>query len=204
MRCEIISWRRFQALCRRLAYQVRAAGFSPDLIVAIARGGYMPARLLSDYLGLMDLASFRIEHYRAAHKQPVTRVTEPLSVDTTGRRVLLVDDVSDTGDTFQVALDHLRSQGDPTVIKTVVMHHKITSAYVPDFYAAKVVKWRWLIYPWALMEDLTGMIGEMGGRAATPDDLVLRLQRDHGMRVSRQGVEDALAFMDHAGEVRPS
>jgi hypoxanthine phosphoribosyltransferase len=64
-----------------------------------------------------------------------------------------------------------------------------------------VVKWRWIIYPWALMEDLRGIIREVGeGCPVAPDDLVQPLQREHGIRVSRQSLEDALAFMDPAGK----
>ncbi len=199
MRCELITWRSFQMLCRRLAYQVREAAFHPDVIVAIARGGYMPARLLSDYLGLMNLASFRVEHYRGAQKQPMTRVKSPLSADVSGQRVLLVDDVNDTGDTFRVALDHLRERGDPADVRTMVMHHKATSHYVPNFYAKKVVKWRWILYPWAVMEDLKGIIATMEPCPAGVEEARARLERDHGLRVSRQTLVDAFAFMEPPG-----
>ena len=199
MRCELITWRGFHALCRQLAYQIREAAFQPDVIVGIARGGYMPARLLSDYLGIMNLTSFRIEHYRGARKQPVTRVKYPLSADLNGQRVLLVDDVSDTGDTFEVALGHLRERGEPVAVRTVVMHHKITSSYVPDFYAKKVMKWRWIVYPWAIMEDLAGIIGTLEPRPVDVAEIMARLELDYGLRLPRQTVVDALTFMEPPG-----
>ena len=68
MRCELLTWQHFLKLARELAYQVRDSGYQPDLIIAIARGGLMPARLLSDYLDVADLASFRIVHYRGAEQ----------------------------------------------------------------------------------------------------------------------------------------
>jgi len=199
VRYELITWRGFHALCRQLAYQIREAAFQPDVIVGIARGGYMPARLLSDYLGIMNLTSFRIEHYRGARKQPVTRVKYPLSADLSGQRVLLVDDVSDTGDTFEVALGHLRERGEPTAVRTVVMHHKITSSYVPDFYAKKVVKWRWIVYPWAIMEDLAGIIATLEPRPEDIPEIMAWLERDCGLRLPRQTVLDALTFMEPPG-----
>ncbi len=127
LRAELISWGRFYGLCRRLVARIDASGFRPDLIVAIARGGYMPARVLADFFGLMALSSFRIEHYRGTQKQALTRVIDPLTVDLTGRRVLLVDDVSDSGDTFGVAMSHVRERGSPAELRTATIHHKVVS-----------------------------------------------------------------------------
>lgn len=76
---ELVSWERIEALARTLAFRIRDDGFQPDMIVAIARGGYVPARILCDYLGVMNLAGFRVEHYRGAHKEPLARVQYPLS-----------------------------------------------------------------------------------------------------------------------------
>ncbi len=66
MRCELVSWEQFRALARQLALRVQSSGFRPDMIVAIGRGGYMPARLLSDYLDIYSLSGFKIEHYLRA------------------------------------------------------------------------------------------------------------------------------------------
>ncbi len=195
-RCELISWARFQSLCRQLVLRIDGAGFRPDLIVAIARGGYMPARVLSDFFGIMDLACFRIEHYRGARKQAVTRIKYPLAADVSGRRVLLVDDVSDTGDTFDVATAHVRERGEPAELRTAVMHHKVVSRFVPDFYAAKVTKWRWLVYPWAVMEDLGAFIEGMDPPPSEPSAIAERLQRDHGVCVSTRVILDVLASLE--------
>ena len=105
--CELISWNGACDLCRQLVGKIRKAGYHPDIIVAIGRGGYMPARILSDYLDLMNLTSFKIEHYRGLHKEPAAQIRYPLSADLTGQQVHLVDDVSDSGDTFKLAMKHL-------------------------------------------------------------------------------------------------
>ena len=49
MRCELISWKQVRILSRRLVALIRASAYEPDMIVAIGRGGYVPARLLSDW-----------------------------------------------------------------------------------------------------------------------------------------------------------
>jgi uncharacterized protein len=162
MRCELITWNRVYALSRLLSLKIRDARYTPDIIVAIGRGGYVPARILADYLDMMALTSMKIEHYaRGADKQTEARVKYPLGENVTGMRVLVVDDVSDSGDTFQVALAHIRKRFQPAAIKTAVLHHKIVSTYKPDFFAQRVVKWRWIIYPWAVVEDLSGFISRM-------------------------------------------
>ena len=198
--CELISWNGVYNLSRRLAGKIRKAGYHPDIIIAIGRGGYMPARILSDHLGIMNLTSFKIEHYQGLHKEPVARVRYPLAADTAGQQVLLVDDVSDSGDTFRVALDHLRSPGAPAEVRTAVLHHKTVSTFVPDYYARKVLKWRWIIYPWAVMEDLRVLIGAMGPQPPNIEAITQRLQQDHGIRVPHKMLKDALAVIQTAPE----
>lgn len=195
--CELISWEDFYRLSRRLAFLIRESGFDPDMIVAIGRGGYMPARILSDYLGLMDLASMRILHYRGAHKEPQAKVCFPLNADPKKRRLLLVDDVSDTGDTFYVALDHILTRGKPADIRTVALHHKTVASYVPDFYAKKITEWRWLVYPWAINEDISTFIKEIDPAPQTIEALAQWLEQNHGIRLPQHQLADILAMMDH-------
>jgi len=183
VQCEFISWNRCAGLGLRLARRIMESGYRPTLIVAVGRGGWMPARILSDRLGQMNLASVKIEHYRAAHKGPETIVRYPLPATVDGERILLVDDVSDSGDTFAVALAHLRSRGEPRAVRTAVLHHKTVSRHAPDYFAARVVKWRWIIYPWAVTEDVVTLLREAG---ADPDDPARAgeiLRRRHGLRI---------------------
>lgn len=194
IRCEVITWGRFYALARRLARQVHDSGYRPDMIVSIARGGYVPGRVLSDFLGLMDLTSFKIEHYHGAHKKGAAHVRYPLAADITGRKLLVVDDVSDSGDTFAVAFEHLASRGSPAEVRSAVLHHKTVCKYAPDYYACKLVKWRWIVYPWAVAEDLGSFIRAMEPRPDNPDEISRRLAVDHGVRVPRGVLLDILAL----------
>ncbi len=182
--CELITWGKVVSLVHKLATQIRQDDYHPDIIIAIGRGGYVPARLLADYLDRMNLTSIKVEHYIAgSHKQPVTTVIYPLSINVTDQRVLLVDDVSDSGDTFDVTLQHIRQRSTPKEIKTAVLHHKIVSSYTPDYYATKVTKWRWLIYPWAQVEDISAFITEMQPRPETLSDISNQLKVSYGIHV---------------------
>jgi hypoxanthine phosphoribosyltransferase len=194
MCCELVSWEQFRTLARQLALRVQSSGFQPDMIVAIGRGGYMPARVLSDYLDVYNLSGFKVEHYRAAKKQAEARVRYPLSANVKGLKLLLVDDVSDGGDTFEVAVSHLHERGPPAEIRTAVLHHKTVSSFVPDFYAAEVTKWRWLIYPWAILEDVSGFIRELGLVDAAPERMEAEIAAVYGVRISTEILSDANAL----------
>lgn len=192
MRCELVSWERFDTLACRLARTVRAAGYQPDVIVAIARGGYMPARVVADHLGVFDLADLRIEHYRGTRKAAGAFVRYPLTAAIDGRRVLLVDDVSDSGETFEVALRHLNGRGRAAELRTAVLHHKTASRFTPDYHAERVREWRWITYPWALMEDLHSLLQALDPPPRSVADAARRLRERHGIDVPPAALDEAL------------
>ena len=191
-RCELISWDHFYDLSRDLAWKLNGASFQPDLIVAISRGGCIPARILCDYLDVFDLDVIKIEHYHGVNMRKEAVLRYPLSADITGRRVLLVDDVSDTGDSFQLAARHLRSKGKPAELQTAALHHKTVSRFTPDYYADLVEQWRWIIYPWAVIEDVRSIMTDMDEPRATIDDFARYLEDRHQLRVPRRILEDVI------------
>ena len=199
IQCELVSWQQFYNLTRRLVYLIHDSGFRPDIIIAIGRGGYMPARIISDFLQIMNLTSFKIEHYVGAQKKPQAVIRYPLSKDLDNGTVLLVDDVCDSGDTFTVAREHLMEHMYPEEIRTAVIDYKKVSRYEPDYYARKMVKWRWIIYPWAVVEDVSGFLQQMGSLPDSTEELQERIFQNYGIRVPRQRLEDILALADVRG-----
>jgi len=192
IRCELVSWDEVRRMTLELAQRLRVEGFVPDIIVAIGRGGWIPGRLLSDYLDVANLTDVKVEHYRGTEKQAIARIRYPLRADLTGQRVLVVDDVTDTGDSFAVALEHIHGCGEPAELRTLVLHHKRVSPYVPDYFAQEVAEWRWIVYPWAVVEDLSAMIADMRDPPANAAEVADRLLREHGIRVSVREVEEVL------------
>jgi hypoxanthine phosphoribosyltransferase len=192
--CELITWDQTYQLARKLARQVRERHFEPEMIVAISRGGLMPARILSDHLNLFDLATLKVEHYHAVYKERLAKVRYPLAAKVEGKHVLLVDDVSDSGDTFEVAVEHLHSRGTPASLRTAVLHHKRVSSFVPDFFAEEIVEWRWLIYPWAVIEDLSSFLLEMHEHPKSVETFASELKKRHAIEVPRQILEDVFAI----------
>jgi hypothetical protein len=181
LRCELVSSEAVHDLAWTLAGLVRESGFAPDLVVAVSRGGFTPARVLCDVLGIFNLTSIRVVHYRsAASKEPAATVKYPLCIPIEGQRVLVVDDVNDTGDTLKAARGHLESLG-PVEVRTAVLHEKTGSPVRADYAAGSVAEWRWLIYPWAVVEDVGGFLRRMDPPPTGDSEAGRRLREDYGL-----------------------
>lgn len=199
-RCERVSWQTVYSLSRRLAWQVLASGYRPELVVAIARGGFVPARILCDFLALGDLTSIKVEHYAAgAQKRGPARVKFPLTTDVRDRRVLVVDDVNDSGETLAATLAHLRGAS-PAAIKSAVLHSKQVSSFRPDFLARAVTQWRWILYPWAVMEDVGSFLRQLEPIPADLDQAADALASRWGLRLPRRALEDVYRLLGPGSE----
>jgi hypoxanthine phosphoribosyltransferase len=100
--------------------------------------------------------------------------------------LLVIDDVTDTGETLSTAVSYLQEQN-PFRIRTAVLHHKISSGFTPDYYAELVKDWRWIIYPWAVHEDISGFLElELTDQPVTLPELRDLLQKRYGMPVTSQ------------------
>ncbi|MFO7953182.1 phosphoribosyltransferase [Thioalkalivibrio sp.] len=177
-----------------LARQVLASDFRPDCIVAIARGGFMPARFLCDFLHVHKLLSLKVEHYTSgAREKQHAAVTVPLAGDVRGERVLLVDDVNDSGDTLAAARPHLEGFG-PVAVRTAVLHEKATTSCRADFRSQAVQEWRWILYPWAVIEDVGQFAREMDPAPTSPTDLHARLQQNYGLALDPGELERVIRY----------
>ena len=65
---------------------------------------------------------------------------------------------------------------------------------MPDYYAEAVVEWRWIIYPWAVIEDLTSFLHEMEPRPTSVDAFAAYLLERYGIEAAKQTLEDVLAL----------
>lgn len=195
LQCKIVLWKDFYHLARKVSRKIRDSGYSIDIIVAIGRGGYVPGRILSDLLGIKNLTSFKIEHYRDTREFQSAVVKYPLATDVSEKNVLLVDDVNDSGETFEAAIEHLHDHEPAREIRTAVIHHKIVSRITPDYYAEKITEWHWMLYPWAVNEDISSMIQAMRPRPKSLGQIRRRLKTDHGIEVSSQQIKDALLLV---------
>ncbi|MCD6522821.1 MAG: phosphoribosyltransferase [Candidatus Diapherotrites archaeon] len=161
-RCELVSWEEAQLLAKKVATKIKRSKYKPDIVVGISRGGVIPARMICDRLMINNLVSIRMEHWGIAGKiTNKAKLTHGLDgVDLKGKRVLLVDDLTDTGESLKVAVGYLKTLK-PKEVRTAVLQHKKRSKFVPDYYAEELEKWEWIIYPWMVHEDLVSFITEI-------------------------------------------
>jgi hypoxanthine phosphoribosyltransferase len=203
--CELISWEDFAVLARTLALHIKQSRFRPDLVIAVGRGGYVPARVVCDFLLHDLLTSFKVEHWgMAAEEKPSVEVRFPLAVDIRNKTVLVIDDVTDTGKTMDVAISYLRSLH-PREIRTAVLQHKVSSQYRPDYFAREEKEWRWIIYPWAVHEDTVGFVEKVLTRASLDEAGIMEaLAERYRLSLPPPGIHDALEDLLALGRISRS
>ena len=143
---DVVSWEDLDRLVADLADQLRGRTF--DVLLTITRGGMVPAGMLSYRLGLRDILVAAVEYYDD-HGEPGPHPTFfqfPADPLLRGKRVLIVDEVWDSGTTIAAVLERVRQAGgEPT---TAVLHYKPSHSLVvddPDVYAVETD--RWVVYP---------------------------------------------------------
>ncbi|MBK5134002.1 phosphoribosyltransferase [Candidatus Bathyarchaeota archaeon] len=150
LKFEIPSWNQIHKMLINQKEKIRSDNFIPDTIIAITRGGWIPARLLSDLLEVHDLTTIRVEFYLGPSKtreKPI--LTQKLSKQIAAKKILLVDDVADSGKSLQIAKNHIL-QKHPTVVKIATLYKKPQSKIEPNYYE-KIAK-HWIIFPWDIRE----------------------------------------------------
>lgn len=147
---EVLGWDEFGSASRELAQQIVDSGYRPDIVVAIARGGMLLAGSVSYALGVKSCGALNVEFYTGVE----TRLPEPVvlppmldgaAVD--GKRILLVDDVSDSGRTLALAIGLLQANG--AEVRTAVLYTKPHTVQEADY------SWRdtdkWIDFPWSVL-----------------------------------------------------
>jgi hypoxanthine phosphoribosyltransferase len=148
---EAPSWDEIYEMCLDLASMIKASGFEPDLIVGIARGGWVPARLLSDFLDNPNITSIKVEFYLDIGKtKNEPTITQDIQVSVNGKKILLVDDVADTGKSLMLVKNHLKNMG-ASEIRIACIYFKPWSIVKPDYYVRETEAW--IIFPHEIRES---------------------------------------------------
>ena len=184
--CTVTNWEYIYGLCRNVSNGVKRDEFEPDVVVALARGGWFAGRCVCDFLGLDDLTSLKMEHYvGTAEKTDEPQIRYPMpegSVE--GKDVLIIDDIADTGGSIRRAEEYVEERNADTV-RTATLQLLGTSEFEPDFVGERLERWTWVVYPWNFIEDMIDIIeGAMKRADATTFDreaIRHHLEADHGV-----------------------
>ena len=151
---EELSWARFGTAARELARLVADDGYAPDVVIAIARGGLTVAGALAYALGVKNCGSMNVEFYTGVDERLDVPVVLPPTldlVDVHGLRVLVADDVADTGHTLRLVREVLVQH--VAEARTAVLYRKPRSVVTPD-YAWRETD-RWVVFPWSAEPPVT-------------------------------------------------
>ncbi|MCG3108520.1 Xanthine phosphoribosyltransferase [Metallosphaera sp. J1] len=171
---KVVTWEEIVKLSEILSEKIKAE-FTPDIIIAVARGGLVPARLLADSLGVIDVLSLKVEHWivTASHT-PEARIKYPYKVDLSDKKVLIVDDITDTGDSLILTSKYVGENFSPRVMKTATLQHIETSSkFKPDFFAQLVTDWAWFMYPWNYWEDEINLVKKLIDEKGSVDGRII-------------------------------
>jgi len=133
-----VDWTLFGELCRALALRI-AAGYDPEIVVGIAKAGVIPGAVVASILQ-RDFASMAVTR-QGTDVSPTLVTAPPPSVKS--RRVLIVDETCDSGDTLKLAISAVKKHG-PREVRTATSFR--TGAYAPDFHALQTESL--IILPW--------------------------------------------------------
>jgi len=167
--CTITNWEYIYDLCREVSEGVKTAEFEPDVVVALARGGWFAGRCTCDFLGLDDLTSLKMEHYVGTAErtgEPTVRYPMPEgSVE--GKDVLVIDDIADTGGSISRAHEYV-TERDPAAVRTATLQLLGTSEFEPDFVGERLAEWTWVVYPWNFIEDMVDLLADVMEKEGNP------------------------------------
>ena len=138
-----LSWEMFGELCRALALKV-AKDYDPEIVIGIARAGVIPGAVVASIMrrDFFSLKITRREGGRVVRQRPSILSAAPRQAR--GKRVLIVDEITTSGDTMRLALAAVREVG-PAQVRTATSFVR-TRGYQPDYFSLTTDST--LIYPW--------------------------------------------------------
>src|SRR5262245_47177738 len=145
---EILTWERFGSATRELATAIAADGFRPDVVLAVARGGLTVAGALAYALDVKNCFAMNVEFYTNVDERLSVPVVLPPTldkVDIRGLRILIADDVVDTGKTLETVRKEISEH--VAEARTAVLYHKPWSIILPEYVWAHTDKW--INFPWS-------------------------------------------------------
>jgi uncharacterized protein len=146
----ILSWKDIEDDCAKVARKIKDSDFDYDLILAVARGGVIPAIIISDILGVKEIGFIQTLLYDKAQAGSKVSILDYTQRKLDGKKVLVIDDISDSGITFSELDSWLFSKG-VSESRMACLHIKKETSFLPSFYSRELTGW--ITYPWTKNED---------------------------------------------------
>lgn len=162
---EILDWASYGVAVRELGQQVVDDGYRPDIVLSIARGGLVVAASLAYALSVKSCFVLNVEYYTGVHQRLDHPMVLPPLLDldeAKGARILIADDVADTGHTLELVRDLCRDK--VAEARVAVLYEKPGSVITPSYVWKQTD--RWIEFPWSSEEPLVP--AEQGSPAWMP------------------------------------
>jgi hypoxanthine phosphoribosyltransferase len=170
---EVPSWNQTYMLLLKIAETVRKSKYQPDVIVGVSRGGWIPARIMSDLLENSNLANVATEYYiTVAETKQEPNLTQQVSLPVHDKRVLVIDDVADTGESLNLIIAHLKQEG-ASEIRIATIYYKPWSVTVPHYYEKETC--HWVIFPWERKESIIKIAEKIRAEGKTNEEVKEKL-----------------------------
>ena len=150
---ENLTWENYGAAARDLAKIVADDNYQPDIILAIARGGLFVAGSLGYALSVKNLYVMNVEYYTGVEERLDVPVALPPyldSIDLRNARVLIADDVADTGATLAYVHEFCKSE--VADVRSAVLYEKSPSIIKCEYVWKRTDNW--INFPWSTEEPL--------------------------------------------------
>lgn len=167
------AWDEINDLTFKIAKQILDAGKKFDRVVTLAKGGWPMTRSLVDFLSVDKVVSLGIKFYSGINQrfsQP--EIYQDFPVKLTGEKILLFDDVTDTGNSFQFTQTHLQKNNVKS-ITTASLFYKPHSVFKPDYYGFETSAW--IIFPYERIESMKFLINKWQSRGLSKTQISSRL-----------------------------
>ena len=152
---DFLSWANMEGLCADIHFQMILKKYKPDCIIGLSRGGIVPARLFSDYFDVVeDVFSLDIKMYTGIKSVMEEAVIRPFHDDVKGKKILIVDDIWDSGMTMRAVLKYL--QGEDLTTATLYKNPKVVDG--PNYYGTLSKEGTWVVFPWEKEETKREML----------------------------------------------
>ncbi len=153
---EVFSWEEIGHHTFTLGKKILSSGQKFDRVVALARGGVSIAQSLSDLVGVRKISAIQSEMYSGVYEAKTPIIVQPLAANIKGERILLIDDLADSGETLLFAKEYLSMHG-PLDVVTATLAAKPWTKITPDFY--ELASEAWMVFPWEMRETILTLEG---------------------------------------------
>jgi len=165
----------------QLAQKIQQDNQKFDYIISVNRGGAIFARILSDLLNV-KMGAFAMSSYIGIDERKKLKITQKLNLKLKDKKILIVDEIADTGKTFVKAVEHV-NEFDPKQIATASLVVKPKSEYRPDYFMHETDKW--VVFPYEIRETYEALKDE-------PESKNLMLNFVENLGLDKKAVENFL------------